>query len=189
MKSEKELKDVGRFMSLILRHAPEKADIEIDIEGWTDIKTLLKKLKINSDELDWILNNNNKNRFSYNENKTKVRANQGHSLSYVQIEFDIVSLEETPEYLYHGTSTTIFPILLKEGINKMKRTHVHLSKDEETAINVGGRKSSNIAIVKIKAKDFVNDGNRLFISKNGVYLADYIPVKYLESTPIYIKIL
>lgn len=186
MKTEKELNRIGKFMSLVLRHKPEDADIEIDVEGWTDTKTLLKNLKINSEELDWILDNNNKDRFAYNESKTKVRANQGHSLPYVQIEFEEVTLEKSPEYVYHGTSTDVFSILLKEGISKMKRTHVHLSKDEETAINVGKRKSSNIVIVKIKAKEMVSEGNKLYISKNGVYLADFVPAKYLDSTPSYI---
>ncbi len=188
MKTEKELKRIGKFMSLILRHKPEEANIEIDVEGWTDIKILLKSLNITKSELDWILENNNKDRFSYNDTNTKVRANQGHSLPYVQIEYKEITLEEALEYVYHGTSTDVFSILLKEGISKMKRTHVHLSKDEETAIDVGKRKSSNIVIVKIKAKEMVSEGNKLYISKNGVYLADYVPAKYLDVNPKYLTV-
>lgn len=184
MKTEKELNSIGKFMSLILRHKPEEANITLDKEGWADVNTLLKSINISLQELDWIVENNNKKRFGYNDSKTKIRANQGHSIDEVEIDFEEVI--DAPEFLYHGTSTDTFPLLLKDGIKKMTRKNVHLSKDEETAINVGKRKSSNIVIVKVKAKDFVNGGNKLFISKNGVYLAEFIHAKYVDVTPIYI---
>jgi putative RNA 2'-phosphotransferase len=180
MKTEKELVRIGKFFSLVLRHKPEDANIVIDTQGWTDVNILLKNIGINRQELEWILANNNKKRFSYNANKTKVRANQGHSLPYVKIDYQIVELEECPEFLFHGTSTEVLEILLKEGISKMKRNEVHLSKDNETAVNVGKRKSSNIVILKIKAKDMIKDGIDICISENGVYLTDFVPSKYLE---------
>ncbi len=180
MKTEKELVRIGKFFSLVLRHKPEDANLIIDTQGWTDVNILLKNIGINREELEWILTNNNKKRFSYNANKTKVRANQGHSLPYVKIDYQIVELEECPEFLFHGTSTDVLEILLKEGISKMKRNEVHLSKDTETAINVGKRKGTNIVILKIKAKDMIKDGIDICISENGVYLTDFVPSQYLE---------
>lgn len=180
MKKEKELFRIGKFLSLILRHQPQKANIIIDNQGWTDINILLQNININIEELDWILSNNNKNRFSYNSNKTKVRANQGHSLSYVKMDYQIVQLNECPEYLFHGTTMEVSGIILEEGIKKMTRNEVHLSKDLETSINVGKRKGSNIAIIRIRAKDMIKDGIDIYVSKNNVYLTDFVPSKYIE---------
>lgn len=178
MKPEKELTRIGKFLSLVLRHQPQQANIKLDKNGWADVSLLLKNVNITLPELDWIVENNNKKRFTYNEDKTMIRANQGHSLSEVEVEMEEVT--EAPEFLYHGTSRDIVPILKKEGIKKMSRNHVHLSKDLETATMVGKRKSSDIVILKIKAKDMIADGNTIYISKNGVYLTSFVDPKYLH---------
>jgi putative RNA 2'-phosphotransferase len=63
----------------------------------------------------------------------------------------------------------------------MNRNHVHLSKDEQTAINVGKRKSSNITILKIDTEQYLTDGYKIYISKNEVYLVDNVPTKYISK--------
>lgn len=183
MKTEKELNKISKFMSLVLRHKPEEANLTLDKEGWVDVSVLKKNLNLNSEELDWIVDNNNKKRFGYNDFKTKIRANQGHSISDVEIDFDIV--KDIPDFLYHGTSSKLLDVLMKEGIKKMSRTHIHLSGDLETAITVGKRKDNNIVVLSINSKKMSEDGLEFFISKNGVYLADNIPAKYLESPLFY----
>ncbi|HVD97711.1 MAG TPA: RNA 2'-phosphotransferase [Cytophagaceae bacterium] len=181
MKSIQELTKIGKFLSLLLRHKPEEANLALDQEGWTDIETLLQTLNITHEELQWIVEHNNKQRFGYNNSKTKIRANQGHSLSGIAIEY--IEVVDAPEFLYHGTAANLFPLLLKEGLKKMSRTHVHLSGDLQTAIAVGKRKSGDIVIIKVKAKEMNDDGLKLFISENGVYLTDFVPAKYLDQEP------
>lgn len=170
------------FMSLILRHAPEKIDIVINTEGWTSTEILIEKLKITIEELDWILANNKKDRFSYNSDKSCIRANQGHSLDYVQIEFQEVSLMDMdlPNFVYHGTAIDLLDVILSDGIKKMSRTHVHLSRDIPTAISVGKRKNVDIILLPINVKQFLREGNRLFISKNGVYLTNFVEPKFID---------
>jgi len=183
MKTEKELNRIGKFMSLVLRHKPEEANLSLDKEGFVDVSLLKNNLNINTEELDWIVNNNNKKRFAYNDSKTKIRANQGHSINEIEITFDVV--KDVPDFLYHGTSSKILELIMKEGIKKMSRTHIHLSGDLETAIIVGRRKDKNIVVLSINSKKMSEDGLEIFISKNGVYLADNIPAKYLESPLFY----
>ena len=176
MKTEKELNRIGKFLSLVLRHKPKEANLTLDPNGWTDTKSLLKNVNIDLTELDWIVSNDNKERFSYNDNKTKIRANQGHSISEIDLNLD--EIQDIPEYLYHGTSTSVLSILIQEGIKKMKRNYIHLSKDIETATIVGKRKGNNIVIIKIDSKQMYKDNIEIYISKNNVYLTDYVNPKY-----------
>jgi putative RNA 2'-phosphotransferase len=70
--------------------------------------------------------------------------------------------------------------ILKEGINKGNRHHVHLSKDEETAAAVGARRGT-FTILKIEALRMRADGHKVYISDNGVYLVDEVPAKYIKK--------
>lgn len=179
MKNRKELEKISKFMSLILRHKPDEIGIILDKNGYTSISILNDKLDINSEELDWIVENNSKKRFAYNEDKTLIRASQGHSIDEVDVELQEATI--VPKYLYHGTSNDFVDIILVEGLKKMNRNHVHLSKDEETAIIVGKRKSSNITILKIDTESYLTDGYKIYISKNDVYLVDNVPNKYISK--------
>jgi len=87
----------SKYLSLLLRHKPEKANLDMDKNGWVTVKQLLKNTEITMDELNDVVENNNKKRFIFNDNQTKIRANQGHSVN-VDVE-----LKETvpPEYLFH----------------------------------------------------------------------------------------
>ncbi len=182
MKPEKELVRIGKFLSLVLRHKPEEAKLTLDQHGWADVALLLKNCSITKEELDWIVENNSKKRYSYNEDQTKIKANQGHSLSEVEVELEEV--KEAPDFLYHGTASELFSVLLNEGIKKMSRNHVHLSIDIPTAIQVGKRKSNEIVILQVNAKKMQADGQQLFRSANGVYLTEYVSPQYLSSTPL-----
>ncbi len=175
--NQKELENKSRFLSLVLRHQPEKLLIKLDKEGWTDVNILLNKMNLTIDQLDWIVENNNKKRFSYNSDKTLIRANQGHTLNKIEIAYK--KCLPNIGILYHGTSKELESIILKKGLNKMSRNHVHLSKEIETAKNVASRKSKNIIIFKVNAPKMIMDGISIYISDNGVYLTDNVPPEYI----------
>ena len=125
---------LGKFISLILRHKPETIDLKLDENGWADTKELIEKISKSGREIDFetlerIVNENNKKRYSFNEDKTKIRAVQGHSIE-VNLELKEVV---PPVVLYHGTAFKNVESIKKEGIKKMERQHVHLSADLETA--------------------------------------------------------
>lgn len=170
----------GKYIALLLRHRPERENLNMDEYGYVSVDQLLKKLNISKDILDNIVKTNNKKRFSYNEDQTKIRANQGHSINVI---IDFEKVNNPPTFLYHGTSIKNKESILKNGLLKMNRQHVHLTDNKDTAKNVGMRYAKllcNLVIFKIDTESFVKDGNELFKSKNGVYLTDHVPSKYIK---------
>lgn len=85
------------------------------------------------DMLEEIVRTDNKQRYSFNEDKTLIRANQGHSIP-VDVE---LTKAVPPDILYHGTGEKYVSSIDKEGLLPKSRLYVHLSKDEDTAVNVG----------------------------------------------------
>lgn len=171
-----EIKKTSKFLSLILRHRPEKIGIVLDKNGWADVPELLAKAKISMQNLEIIVNENDKKRFTFNEDKTKIRANQGHSLRQVDLELEAV---EPPHFLFHGTVNKFMQPIREGGLLKMNRQHVHLSKDRETAIKVGSRRGKPI-ILSVRAGDMFQDGFEFYCSQNGVWLTDHVPTKYIN---------
>ncbi len=170
LKNEK----ISKTLSLVLRHKPEQIGIVLDIHGWTEVTTLLSKLSITFEELDYIVETNAKKRFAFNIDKTKVRANQGHS-----VEVDLGFSEKTPpQLLYHGTSYGAMCFIEVDGIKKMKRHHVHLSDNNDTAYTVGKRHGASYVLLIDSAK-MVKDGYKFYQSENGVWLTDFVPVDYI----------
>ncbi|MEL6558085.1 MAG: RNA 2'-phosphotransferase [Bacteroidota bacterium] len=170
----------SKLFSLILRHQPDVIGIELDENGWADIKELIGKFSkkyfpINRSIMDEVVANNNKKRFSYDDSGTKIRANQGHSIA-VDVELE----EKTPPHvLYHGTVEKFLHLIFESGLLKMSRQHVHLSADIDTAKNVGSRRGKPV-ILTVDSQQAFADGIKFYLSKNGVWLADHIPTKYLQ---------
>jgi putative RNA 2'-phosphotransferase len=177
---KEKLKNISKFLSLVLRHAPETIHLQLDENGWADVDELINKCIEHNTKLDYevlleVVETNDKKRFSFNEENTKIRANQGHS-----IHIDLELKEQKPtNVLYHGTVAKFIESIKKEGLQKMSRHHVHLSKDTETAIKVGSRRGKPI-ILAVNAPKMVADGFKFYLSENGVWLTDHVPAKYIE---------
>lgn len=173
-------KTVSKFLSLVLRHSPEKIGLKLDENGWADVDELILKCskkgqKLDAVLLDYVVENNDKKRFAYNEDKTKIRASQGHSIS---VELNLNEAEPS-EFLYHGTVAKFLENIKKKGLQKMSRQHVHLSKDRETAIKVGGRRGVP-QILTVRSGAMYKDGFKFYLSENNVWLTDQVPAKYIE---------
>lgn len=168
------------FISLVLRHKPDVANVTLDEHGWADVGELLAGIngigrKINTDILEEIVESDSKQRYSFNYDKTLIRANQGHSIP-VDVE---LKEQEPPEFLYHGTATRFLDSIVKEGLKPMSRLYVHLSKDVETALKVGKR-HGNPVVLKIYSWNMHKDGYKFYLSENGVWLTKKVDVKYFE---------
>ncbi|MBL6447901.1 RNA 2'-phosphotransferase [Fulvivirga sp. 29W222] len=179
MINEKKQTELSKFLSLVLRHKPETIGLELDPEGWADVKELFEKMNahrkpIDMEVLEVIVENNNKKRFRFNEDKTRIRASQGHSIS-IDLGYEKI---EPPEVLYHGTASKNIDNILKTGLTKGSRHHVHLSLDIETAINVGQRHGKPV-VLNIRARAMHNDGLHFYRSDNGVWLTESVPVQYI----------
>ena len=134
------------------------------------------KYKIDRDILDEIVRTDEKQRYSYNEDHTLIRANQGHSIP-VDVELEKV---EPPEFLYHGTGEKFTASIDKQGLIPKSRLYVHLSPDEETAVKVGRRHGKPV-IYLVRAGNMKRDGYAFYRSVNGVWLTKEVPVKYLRK--------
>lgn len=173
---------LSKYLSLILRHKPDEINISLDEHGWADVSELIKGInntgrKIDFELLEEIVRTDNKGRYSFNEDKSKIRANQGHSIK-VDVELKKIN---PPDNLYHGTATRFIKNILdeKEGLKPMSRLYVHLSKDYDTAVKVGTRHGKSV-VLEVNAKQMKEDGYSFYLSENGVYLTESVPCKYLK---------
>ncbi len=180
MKETKKVVKLSKFLSLVLRHKPETIGLQLDEAGWADIKTLIHKMKQNNRFIDFetleeVVRTNNKKRFAFNEDKTRIRANQGHS---IKIEHGFEA-QTPPEILYHGTATKNIESIMSNGLDKRNRHHVHLSSDLNTAIAVGKRHGKPVVFL-VDAKAMNSKGYEFFVSENGVWLTEGVPAQYLK---------
>ena len=170
---------ISKFLSLILRHKPEKLGITLDKNGWASIQEIIEKMNRNGKQIDMdlirhIVATNNKKRFKLSDDETMIRANQGHS---IQVELDLQK-KTPPPTLFHGTATRFYDSIKEKGLIKGSRLYVHLSGDKDTAIKVGKR-HGKVVVLNIKAQEMHEKGFDFFLSENGVWLTDHVPVEYI----------
>lgn len=169
-----DLTRTSRYLSMILRHKPEEIGISLDRYGWARTKDILKGLKIDMNTLETIVYTDNKQRYSFNEDKSKIRANQGHSIP-VDVELQEVI---PPKFLYYGTAGKYKTSIDKEGLIAKSRLYVHLSLDKNTAVDVGKRHGKPI-VYKVDTEKMREDGYKFYKSVNNVFLTKNVPAKYL----------
>lgn len=179
---ERRLERLSKFISMILRHKPEVIGITLDEHGWADVDELIKGINETGEEVEFskttlekIVKTDKKQRYSVSQDKTLIRANQGHSIP-VDVELE---KKEPPKILYHGTGVKSVKAIQEQGLLPMERLYVHLSTDVETATNVGKRHGTPV-IFKVNTEQMQKDGYDFFQSVNGVWLTKEAPAKYLE---------
>ena len=174
-------RELSKYISLILRHKPQVIGIELDEHGWADVQELIaginKTHNIDFDLLDKIVREDEKQRYSFNYDKTLIRANQGHS---IQVDVELKK-EIPPEILWHGTGEKYVDSILMEGLIPKSRLYVHLSSDYDTAIKVGSRHGKPV-VFKVFAGKMTEAGYEFYKSENGVWMAEYVPKEYIEIT-------
>lgn len=179
--SNKRLKETSKLLSLLLRHQPEAAHLQIDEEGWVSVNELIEKVSryhfsISLPLLQEVVATNNKQRFAFSDDGTRIRANQGHSIA-VNLHLKAVA---PPELLFHGTASNNVAAIMKNGIKPMNRQHVHLSHETATATNVGQRHGKPV-ILRILTSQMHQEGYDFYRSKNGVWLTQEVPTAYIKT--------
>ncbi len=179
MQSKEDIR-LGKFISLVLRHNPQTIGISLDEQGWADVGQLIEAMQragknIDQTILERIVAENEKQRYAFNENHTKIRANQGHSIA-VDLHLEP---KQPPKLLYHGTATRFLKSIQKQGLKKMTRQYVHLSDEKQTALSVGQRHGSPV-VLKVYAHKMYQKGYRFYLSQNHVWLCEEVPWAYLE---------
>ena len=170
---------VSKFISLVLRHKPQEANLVLDKFGYARTSELVAGVKkkypeFNKDILIKIVETDEKQRYSFKDNGKLIRANQGHSFPV-----DLgLEAQQPPQLLFHGTSTKYLDGIMEKGIISKSRQYVHLSKDVDTAHTVGLRHGAGTVILVVSAEQMWKDGYKFFLSDNGVWLVDEVPTKY-----------
>lgn len=177
---EKHIIKVSKYLSKHLRHAPERIGLTLQPGGWVEVDALLRacaqhNFPITRAQLEEVVAKNNKQRFAFDDTSTRIRASQGHS---VEVDLQLESAEP-PDVLYHGTAQQNVETILREGLQKMRRHHVHLSSETETARNVGARHGKPV-VLQVDAQAMHTEGFSFHRSANGVWLVDGVPPQYLR---------
>ena len=174
-----DLTRISKYISLILRHKPEVIGIQLDTHGWADVNALLagisRKYPINRDILEEIVQSDEKQRYSFSEDGTKIRANQGHSIQ-VDVELPVT---EPPKPSTTEPPGGFPPRIEAQGLLPRSRLYVHLSPDQETAEKVGRRHGEPV-IYLVDAGQMYRDGYHFYLSANGVWLTKAVPALYLK---------
>lgn len=171
-------RDISKFMSYVLRHAPQSAGLTLDDGGWCDLADLTAAApgRPAPETILQIIKTSEKQRFALSPDGQRIRANQGHSLPV-----DLGLTPQTPpDILYHGTALSHLPSIWREGLRRGARQHVHLSPDAETARRVGMRHGKPQVLIVAARK--MQDAGHLFLqSSNGVWLTERVPPCFLRD--------
>jgi len=178
MQKQRQIK-ISKFLSYILRHHPESIGVKLDKGGWVNVTDLLQaanknEMKITMEELTTVVEQNDKQRFSFSEGARRIRANQGHS---IPVELGLKPTAP-PSILYHGTARRRIGSIREKGLLPGSREHVHLSPDPLAAEKVGRRYGKPV-IIKIKADEMHRAGHQFYLSENGIWLTKFVPPQYL----------
>lgn len=179
-----ETKRASKFLSYVLRHRPDEIGIHLDPQGWVDVVRLLERLEasgqaLSQDTLFEIVRESDKQRFELSDDRSRIRARQGHS-----IPVDLGYRQRTPpEILYHGTVEKFLPSIRRLGLQKRERHHVHLSAEAQTAREVGARRGPPVVLI-VAAGAMHAAGHRFYLSDNGVWLTDAVPSTYLTEPSV-----
>jgi putative RNA 2'-phosphotransferase len=179
MPSDEQLTRKSKYLSKHLRHQPERLGLTLAPGGWVPVEDLLAAcaragMSIDRGELDEVVARNSKQRFSFDPTGTLIRANQGHS---VAVDLQLAAATP-PDVLYHGTGERSVAAILRDGLLKMSRHHVHLSSDIPTALAVGARHGRPV-IFRVDAAAMVEAGHEFACSANGVWLVEHVPSAHL----------
>lgn len=181
MPSPDEIVKVSKFLSLVLRHAPEKIGLQLDAQGWADVDELLEKLArrgrhVSLALLQEVVAKNDKQRFTFSADGKRIRANQGHSIAAVDLGLEP---KPPPALLYHGTARRNLDSIRVSGLWAASRNHVHLSADAQTAVAVGRRHGKPV-VLTVRSGEMATRGHAFFLSDNGVWLTAAVAPQFID---------
>lgn len=178
--NSKQIVKTSKFLSLVLRHQPQTVGISLDEAGWVDVDVLLAAMSehgrdLTRDQLEFVVQENDKQRFAFSTDGLRIRANQGHS---VEVELDHAPAEP-PELLFHGTPAHFVEAIRSGGLKKMKRHHVHLHENRDVATTVGKRRGKPV-ILTVRAGEMHRAGIEFFVTPNHVWLVDAVSTEWID---------
>ena len=190
VKRKMNINELSKYLCFILRHNPSEIHLVMDKHGWVSVEQLINGVnnyssyRIDSSLLEQIVLNDNKGRYKYNENHTKIKCCQGHSIPWVEPELEYC---KPPEFLYHGTTTKALEAIEESGaIKKMKRHAVHMQADISKALQSAERWHRTPVVLKINARKMFDDGYKFGVTENEVWCTEEVPTSYIYDK-LYVK--
>lgn len=162
-------------LAYLLRH--DHKNYPFDIHAWREVRDLVENHGYTIEELETIVAHSSKQRFELSEDRLWIRARYGHGFK-VDLQLEP---SEPPEYLLHGTVVPKLPSIMEKGLLPMSRNQVHLSVDMDTAMKVGARRKGEVVVLRVAAHKMWEDGHYFWQARNGIWLTDAVPPKYLET--------
>ena len=172
---KKHIEERSRTLAFLLRHDKTYDFLE---HGYRDVDDLVANHGFTKEELSEIVATDDKGRFEFfDEQQLLVRARYGHS-----VKVDVELPEAVPPaVLYHGTAKRFVESIRQQGILKMSRLYVHLSATVDEAIKVGKRHGEPV-VLEINARRMSEDGIRFLVSRNGVWMTEFVDAKYINGS-------
>lgn len=170
----------SKFLSYVLRHNPDALGLDVEPGGWVDVGDLLDRAREQGRSLDrtlleQVIAHGDKERFSLSDDRTKIRANYGHS---IDVDLDLTPTPPPPT-LYHGTARAALSSIQQEGLLPQSRQYVHLSSTPEEAQTVGRRHGPPV-VLRVEAQRMHEAGFTLYQSTEAVWLTQRIPPRFLQ---------
>jgi putative RNA 2'-phosphotransferase len=176
---DNDLAKISKYFSYLLRHKPEEIGLRLDDQGWAFVDELIEKstdFELSKELIDVVVETNDKQRFEFSDDKLKIKANQGHSIN---IDLDLKPITP-PQFLLHGTAERFLDSIKKDGLQKQKRHHVHLSESIAVAETVGKR-YGKLVLLRVAAQEMADLGFDFYRTANNVWLVDSVPAEYINE--------
>jgi len=181
---KRNLVKLGKFLSLILRHQPERFALPLDGEGWASLSEVMEILRglpnfrwaTRADVMAVVEEGSSDGKRRFEVQGNTIRARYGHSFAHPITYEPCVP----PLRLYHGTSPDVWAAIRREGLRPMERQYIHLSPDSETAIRVGARHADRPVVLTIRAAEAHAAGVEFYQADEAVYLVKHVPPEFLD---------
>lgn len=171
------------YLCRLLRHAPEDAGLDMDVHGWVSTQQLIDNVnkagrhRLTMPQLEQLVATDNKGRYRFSPDKSRIKACQGHSIPWVEPELTPAA---PPAYLYHGTTERAWSAIQDSGyISRMSRHAVHMQAEESKAWQSACRWRQAPVVLKIDAQAMATDGIPFGVSDNGVWCTEQVDRKYV----------
>jgi putative RNA 2'-phosphotransferase len=191
-------KKLSKLLSYSLRHNPDEFGIELDNNGWTNLNDLIESISAKEEyfiglsfyDISLMIDHSEKKRHELEVVKKehekkwlgtsyewKIRAKYGHSINN-KVNYGI---SEPPTILYHGTDSQVLNSIMKYGLDPMARQYVHLTTDRKTAKEVGLRKSQDMIVLEVMAKEAYKEGQKFYKVDQNIWLTDKLKSRFVTK--------
>ena len=178
-------KDVQRLITTALRHKPELLGLHIDKSGYCSVEELVSSLRRIGHKTDknYIEDVGKNERFSFNADHTRIRADYGNSLG-LELSDMYFDSKTPPDILYHGTSLDALEGIKEKGIIRFAygknkpRDHIFLTESIAVAKKKGARHGRSVTL-PIDSYRMHQDGYLFYHAKLDIWLTDHVPSEYI----------